>query len=204
MFWLKSTIIISKSVKIWDFQNWLITWTDELHFRIYRKAILLRINSQFRSENPNYRIWHRNRKLWHRTFFQINVKLSSRIHWTLRIHWRLSTILETSHKSLWSNVFWSVKVCIFWKGIQYTIHWDKIQILKKFPSDKINRIKNALFFLSRAPSHHSFTFNLGFLYELKHKARLSETVCGLSHFRFRFVFIKVFIFAQQNAWTLWL
>ena len=109
---------------------------------------------------------------------------------------------KNKQKSVWSNVFWYVKVCIFWKCIQYTIHWDKTQMLKKFPSDKINGTKNALFFLSRAPTHHSFTFNLRFLYELKHKVRLSKTVCGIFHFRFRFVFIKVYIFVQQNAWTL--
>ena len=75
-------------------------------------------------------------------------------------------------------------------------------MLKKFPSDKINGTKSALLFLSGAPTHHSFTFNLRFLYELKHKARLSETVCRSFHFQFRFVFIKVYIFIQQNAWTL--
>ena len=111
---------------------------------------------------------------------------------------------KNKQKSVWSNVFWYVKVCIFWKCIQYTIHWDKTQMLKKFPSDKINGTKNALFFLSRAPTHHSFTFNLRFLHELKHKVRLSKTVCGIFHFRFRFVFIKVYIFVQQNSWTLWL
>ena len=72
-------------------------------------------------------------------------------------------------------------------------------MLKKNPSDKINGTKNALFFLSRAPAHHSFTFNLRFLYELKHKVCLSNTVCGIFHFRFRSVFIKVYIFTQQNA-----
>ena len=72
-------------------------------------------------------------------------------------------------------------------------------MLKKFPSHKINGTKNALFFLSRAPTYHTFTFNLRFLYELKHKYRLSKTVCGVS---FRFVFIKVYIFVQQNKWTL--
>ena len=33
-------------------------------------------------------------------------------------------------------------------------------MLKKFPSDKINGTKNALFFLSRSPTRHSFTFSL--------------------------------------------
>ena len=59
-----------------------------------------------------------------------------------------------------------------------------------------------LFFLSRAPAHHSFTFDLQFLYELKHKVYLSETMCGIFHFRFHCVFIKVYIFVQQKAQTL--
>ena len=77
-------------------------------------------------------------------------------------------------------------------------------MLKKLSSGKINGTKNALFFLSRTPAHHSFTFNLRFLYELKHKVSPSKTVCGVFHFRFRFVFIKVYIFVQQNAWIIWL
>ena len=108
---------------------------------------------------------------------------------------------KNKQKCVWSNVFWYVKVCILWKCIQYSIHWDKAQMLKQLPLEKLNRTKNDFFFLLRAPTHHSFTFNLWFLYELKHKIR---TVCGIFHFRFRFVFIKVYIFVQQNAWTLWL
>ena len=75
-------------------------------------------------------------------------------------------------------------------------------MLKKFPSDKTKGTKNALFFLSWAPTHPGFT--LRFWYELNHKVRLSKTVCGTFHIRFRFIFIKVYIFVQQNAWTLWL
>ena len=74
--------------------------------------------------------------------------------------------------------------------------------MKKFPSGKINVSKNVLFFLLWAPTHHSFTYNLRFLYELKHKVRLSKNICGIFHFRFRFVFMKVYIFVQQNAWAL--
>ena len=74
-------------------------------------------------------------------------------------------------------------------------------MLKNFPTGKINGSKNGYFFLSQAPDHHSFTFNLRFLYELKHKVCLSKTLCGTFHFRFRFVFIEVYIFVQQNAWT---
>ena len=85
----------------------------------------------------------------------------------------------------------------------YVIHYTLRQntMLKEFPSDKINGTKSA-FFLLRAPIHHSFTFKLQFLYKLKHKIRLSKTVCGIFHFRFRLVFIKANIFVQQNAWTL--
>ena len=64
---------------------------------------------------------------------------------SLRIHWRLSTILKASKKSIWSNVFWYVKVCIFWKCIQYTIHWDKTQMSRKFPSGKVNDTKKCSF-----------------------------------------------------------
>ena len=75
-------------------------------------------------------------------------------------------------------------------------------MLKKNPSDNISGTKNALFLLSRGLTHHSFTFNLRFLYELKHTVGLSRTVCRIFHFRFRFVFFKVYIFVQQNAWTI--
>ena len=80
-------------------------------------------------------------------------------------------------------------------------------MLKKFPSDKIDGTKNAFFFPSRAPTHQSFTLNLLFLYDLNHKVCLSKTVCGISHFRFGFISIKVYVFVQKkkkkkNAWTL--
>ena len=81
-------------------------------------------------------------------------------------------ILKTSNKSACSNAFWSVKVHIFWKFVQYTTHWHKTQMLKKFLPYK----KHTLFFLSWAPTHHSFTFDWQFVYELKHKAHLSKTV----------------------------
>ena len=72
-------------------------------------------------------------------------------------------------------------------------------MLKQFPLNKINGTKNGLFFLLQAPTHHSFTFNLQLLY-----AHLSKTVCEISNFWFCFLFIKVYIFVQQNAWTLWI
>ena len=122
----------------------------------------------------------------------------------LRIHWRLSVILKTSKNVYKVMLFWYVKVFVFWKCIQYTIHLDKTKMLKKIPSDKINGTKNTLFFLSRAPTHYSFTFNFRFLYGLKDKVCSSKTVRRIFHFGFRFVFMKVYIFVQQNAWDFWL
>ena len=59
------------------------------------------------------------------------------------------------------------------------------------------RYKNALFFLSRALTHHSFTFfNSRFLYLQKRMGRLCKAMCGI------FSFIKGYIFVQQEAWTL--
>ena len=65
----------------------------------------------------------------------------------------------------------------------YSIHYilrENTNVKKN--SDKRRGTKNALFFLSQALTPHSFTFNLRFLYELKQKVRLSETVCGIFHF----------------------
>ena len=101
---------------------------------------------------------------------------------------------KNKQKSVWPNVFWYVKVCIFQKCIQYTIHWDKTQILKNIPSEKINSTKNAPFFSFTSSNSSQFYLNLWFLHELKHKVLLSKTLCGIFHFWFRFVLIKVYIF----------
>ena len=81
--------------------------------------------------------------------------------------------------------------------ISYTLRQNTY--VKKIPSDKTNGTENALSFLSLASTHHNFTFNLRFLYEVKHKVRLSKTVYGIFYFHFPYVFIKVYIFVQQNA-----
>ena len=90
------------------------------------------------------------------------------------------------------------KVYIFWKVIQYTIHWDKTQMLKTYPSDKINVTKN--YFLSQTPTHHSFTLNSQFLYELKHKVHLSKSVGG-GDFPFSIPSRYTFYFYISLYWT---
>ena len=59
----------------------------------------------------------------------------------LRINWKLLTILKTSSKYVWSIIFWYEKVHIFWKYIQYTIHWGKMENFEKFSSNKISSKK---------------------------------------------------------------
>ena len=88
-------------------------------------------------------------------------------HCSLRIYWRLATILKVSNKIVCNIVFCYTKVYIYWKFIQFKTQWDKTQILKKFPSDKLSVTETPLFILPRAPTHDSFTFDSQFLYELK-------------------------------------
>ena len=153
---------------------------------------------------------------------------------TLNIFWQgfsalkntegtLSTILKTSNESVWSNVLICKSINILKFYLIHYIHWDKTQMLKIFPLEKMNVKRNALSFLSRAPTHHRFTFNLRFLYKLKHKVHLTKTVRGIFYFQFcllfiiirrkknnfflfstDYPFIKVYIFVQLKAYTLWL
>ena len=46
---------------------------------------------------------------------------------------------KNNQKGVWSNAFWYVKVCIFWNSIQYTIHWDKTQMLNKISFEQNKR-----------------------------------------------------------------
>ena len=73
-------------------------------------------------------------------------------------------------------------------------------MLKKFRSDKINGTKNALFFLSRAQTHHSFTFDLRFLDELKHKFVSLKLCVGFSIFdSVSFLLKFIFLFNKMHG-----
>ena len=88
-------------------------------------------------KTPEACIFIKKRNLVHPYLSQRRFGRASSVHFqALRIHWRFSTILNTSNKNVWSNVFWNLKVGIFWKCIQYTIHWDKTQMLKNFLRSK--------------------------------------------------------------------
>ena len=71
-------------------------------------------------------------------------------------------------------------------------------MLKKLPSEKMNGTKNAFFFLSRAPTHQSFTFNLQFLHELKLKVGPCKSVFGFSIFDLVSFLLKfIFLFNKK-------
>ena len=53
---------------------------------------------------------------------------------------------KNKQRSVRRNALLYVEVSIFWKCIQYTIYWDKTQILNKLPLDKINGTKMPSFF----------------------------------------------------------
>ena len=121
---------------------------------------------------------------------------------SLRIHWSLSTIWKTSHKSVWSNHF-DMKSMFIPKvySVQYTLKQNTNA--EKIPSDKKRKtLQKSTFFLLRTPTHHSlsFTFNS----QLWYKVYFSKTVCKNFHFRFRLVFINVCIFTYKKGLALWL
>ena len=70
----------------------------------------------------------------------------------------------------------------------YSIHYTlrKNKKVQKICVGQNKRYKKYLLFLSRASTHHSFTFNLRFSYELNHMVRLSKTVFGIFNFRLCF------------------
>ena len=117
----------------------------------------------------------------------------------LRIH---CTILKTSNKTVWSNTFLISKNIYILKV--YSLHYTlrKNTNVKKLSFGESKQYNKCPIFSFVSSNSSQFTFNSRFLYELKHEVRLSKSVCGIFHFRFCFIFIKVYFFVQQNIWTL--
>ena len=96
-----------------------------------------------------------------------------------------------------------LKIWTMYKIWKYFEKGQVIEIKHIFPLDKINSSKMPCFSF-----HKLQLFTVLLLICDSHmswNARfVSKTMCGIFHFRFCFVFIKVYIFVQQNAWLLWL
>ena len=89
------------------------------------------------------------------------------------------------------------------ESLSNTLYIEIKQMIKEFPSDKINVTKYALFFLFRELQLITVLLLICDSYvNLKRKVHLSKSLFGIFHFRFRLVLIKVYNFVQQKAWTL--
>ena len=62
------------------------------------------------------------------------------LDFVLRKQWSFLTILKISNRSVWSDIFWLLKVYLFCKFIQQSIQRDKTQMFKKLLSNKIKII----------------------------------------------------------------
>ena len=120
------------------------------------------------------------------------------IYMPLRIHWILLTFLKISNKSVWGNVL-HVKVYIFWKFIQYTIHWGKNRMLKKISFEQNKRYKKCTLFSITSSNSSQLYFQFAILIQAEaHVVRLSKTVCGIFHFWFPVVFVKLFFLFNKK------
>ena len=69
---------------------------------------------------------------------------------------------EISNESAWSNFFLYVKVCVFWKFIQYTINWDKNKSWKS-PVGQSKHYKKCNIFFFMNSNSSQFYFQLAIL-----------------------------------------
>ena len=134
-------------------------------------------------------------QIYSKMVFPLENGESEHHHWTLHIRVSLGTKLWLKDTLKASdnfrnkqqkcikcmNNFLYAKVYISWKLVQYTIHWDKTRMWRKFSLDKINVTKMHCF-PSRDPTFYSFTFNSRFLYELEHKFVSLKACVGFSIF----------------------
>ena len=129
--------------------------------------------------------------LWIKLLWKLSLgfKLTHKANLCLLLHLCTNLLLFPLRKSVNVNVDLLVNVNIL------------ALVVKDYPEkDKINVTKSALVFLSRFPTHHSFTCNLQFLFEPKHKIHLCKAVCDIFHFWFPLVFIKaVFLFSKNHG-----
>ena len=84
------------------------------------------------------------------------------------------------------------------------IHWNKTQIFKKVPSDQTNDTKKSSIFFCELQLITVLLLICDSYMSWSTRFASLKLCVGFFHFQFRFVFNKVYVFFQQNAWTLWL
>ena len=96
---------------------------------------------------------------------------------------KASDDFKNKKKTVWSNVFWYVKECIFWNCINYTILWVKTHMLKKVPSGKIKSTKKCPLFTFTSCNSSQFYFWFAILVWAKAQDFVSLKYCvGFSFF----------------------
>ena len=106
--------------------------------------------------------YEKNNLALQRLWGTLNWSSSEMLLYTIRIL-KAFDDFKNKQKSVWSNVFWYVKVCIFWKCIQYTIQWDKTQMFKNTNKTQISfgqnkRYKNFPLFSFSSSNSSQFYF----------------------------------------------
>ena len=96
-------------------------------------------------------------KAWNTRFFIFVTLFSNSSSVLLKDTLKAFDDFKNKQKNVWNNVFWYVKVYIFWKCIQYTTHWHKTQILKNFLRAK-KQYKNCPLFSFASPNSSQFYF----------------------------------------------
>ena len=127
---------------------------------------------------------HRKYAVWYRSFKNAENNFS-----LLRIHWRYSTILKTSNKSVWSNVL----LYKFWKN---SLLFNTLYIWKK--TKKFLRTRNALFFASSNLSQFYFWFAI--LVRAENPRFISLKVCMFDFvFSIPFFLLKFKLFDFKSS-----
>ena len=111
--------------------------------------------------------------------------------------------VKNKQKSVWSNVFWYIKVCTFWKCIQYTIHWDKTQMLKNICFGQNKRNKKCLLFSFASSNSSQFFFLICDSYMSWSTRFVSLKLCaGFSIFDSVLFLLKfIFLFNEMHVYS---
>ena len=75
-------------------------------------------------------------------------------------------------------------------------------MFKKFPSDRINALRKMPSFFIREVKRITLLLLICDFYMAWSSRFISRKLCGIFHFQFCSVFVKVYIFVKQNTWTL--
>ena len=98
---------------------------------------------------------------------------------------KASNDFKNKQKSVWRNAFWYSKVCILWKFIQYTIHGDETQMLKKNSFGQNKQYKKCSYFFFRELQLTTVSLLICDSCMSWNTRFVSLKLCEIFHFQFR-------------------